>query len=239
MRLFPTRLKLAHTARRWPIAALCGGFAAVLLHLQPDHVASLLEYQRSAVSRGEVWRLFTGNWVHADGSHLVFDVVAFAATAAMAERLNRWWTIGCIVVSSLFITGIVHASLPALSTYRGLSGVDAALYAFVVTTWAIQATEKKDRRALAVAGLLMSAIFVKFVYELTTGQAVFVNQVTTGTVVVPLAHCAGALVGSVCACLSWRKVNEGRNLATDRTNSSEPQRHGSQVSRLAAREIRA
>ncbi len=220
MNPFPPQAKLARAARRLPVVALCGSFAAILLQFQPDSLASLLEYKRSAVSQGEIWRLFTANWVHADWSHFVFDLLAFAATAAMAERLSRRHTIKCIVVASLAVTIVVHSLLPALSTYRGLSGVDSALYTFVVTTWTIRAHQTKDRTALATTGLLMSALIAKMTYEAMTGQATFVSQMTSGTVVVPLAHCTGALVGAICATWSCRKATNDGLFELTKTNAS-------------------
>ena len=44
-----------------------------------DHAAAVLRYERAAVLSGEAWRLLTGHLVHADRSHLLWNVLGLVA----------------------------------------------------------------------------------------------------------------------------------------------------------------
>jgi hypothetical protein len=84
---------------------------------------------------------------------------------------------------------------PGLPTYRGLSGLDSALF----VTGALALGERLFREGRRVVGIAafasVAALAAKVAYELATGQTLFVDAARVGFVPVPLAHVAGALAG--------------------------------------------
>ena len=81
--------------------------------------------------------------------------------------------------------------LPDIESYRGLSGLDSALFTLLVIS-------NLDRRLSLGVGFL-AAFLLKTAYEMATGATVFVSS-SPDIASVPLAHAVGALMGML---LSW------------------------------------
>lgn len=192
--------------------------AAALAAVAP---AELLQYRRDAVLAGELWRVLTCHWVHWSFEHLRWDAVAGAALVlACGADFRRAGA--ALLASSVAIPLALVVLQPGLDTYRGLSGLDSAL--FVVAAGALLAGERSARvatrwgrpallarrasRAIArldaavrVAGAVALAGFAaKVVWELATGTTFFVDAAASGFQPVPLAH----LVGGLCGALALR-----------------------------------
>ena len=146
-------------------------------------VAPLLQYDRSALSRGELWRLLTGHLTHWTADHLLWDVAVFAAAGAACERGGRRTYAALLAAAALGVSAAVFLALPTMRTYRGLSGVDTALVAYLTVT--------RLRGRWAMAGI--SLLLLKLAVEAATGATAFVAP--AGFAPVPLAHAAGAAVG--------------------------------------------
>ena len=91
-----------------------------------------LEFDRQAILQGQLWRLITGNLVHWSVEHFLLDVGPFLIVGLLYERPVRrqypWFLLG----SALAIGASVLVFLPAVETYRGLSGVDSGQFALAV-----------------------------------------------------------------------------------------------------------
>src|SRR5437868_2545981 len=46
-------------------------------------------YDCEAILRGEIWRMFTGHWVHFSTSHLTYDAFALGIAGFILEQRNR------------------------------------------------------------------------------------------------------------------------------------------------------
>jgi len=155
----------------------------------------LLQYDRQAIASGEVWRLVTGHLVHFGLEHLVWDAAVFALLVVLCWRLGPGRCLVSLGVATLAIPAVLFVLQPGLLTYRGLSGLDSALY--VTAALGLAQRLRADGRhawAAAAAGSV-AALFAKVVYELATGQALFVDAASLGFVPVPLAHAVGGLAG--------------------------------------------
>ncbi|HEX6765084.1 MAG TPA: rhomboid family intramembrane serine protease, partial [Polyangiaceae bacterium] len=76
---------------------------------------------------GELFRLWTGHFVHYGSAHLWGDLLAFAFWAAAVERSSRrLFAVTLFCATPLLSLGILLAC-PELREYRGLSGLDCAL----------------------------------------------------------------------------------------------------------------
>jgi len=151
---------------------------------------------RGAVAAGEVWRLLTGHFTHWTAEHLFWDLLVFAALAALWERRAGKRSLGVLVFgSALLISAAVWTVLPEVTLYRGLSGVDCAL----VTATAVLLLRRSLRRGewgLSVAfAAVLTGYFLKILYESSTGGTVFVEA--DAFVAVPLAHLVGGGYGAL------------------------------------------
>jgi hypothetical protein len=86
-----------------------------------------------------------------------------------------------------------------MQTYRGLSGLDSALYVTAAVTLGLRLWRHERRLAAAAALVSVLGLAGKVAYELATGAALFVDAAGLGFVPVPLAHATGALAGLLAA----------------------------------------
>ncbi|HOX08224.1 MAG TPA: rhombosortase [Planctomycetota bacterium] len=183
-------------AGRLPGASLLLSAAALAVFLVPG-AARLLEYDRSALAAGELWRLVTCHWTHWGAEHLIWDMVVFALLGAACEgRSRRRLWLG-LALSALLVPAAVWLVIPGMERYRGLSGLDSMLFALLATE-VLREKLAAGRRLWALAAAAAALAFAgKIAWELATGTAVFVDSSAAGMVPVPLAHLVGAACGAL------------------------------------------
>jgi hypothetical protein len=129
-------------------------------------------------------------------------VLALLVLGAIAERRGRWGMLACVGASAAAISVGCLMLLPDVMIYRGLSGIDSALFAFAAVALFIEARRGDAALPAWSIGLAMLAFLGKSVFELTTGRALFVDSASAFEPV-PLAHLIGAAVGvATGACFS-------------------------------------
>ena len=185
---------MSDAARRTPCASLLLAAAAVVVFLWPG-LSAHLQYDRTAIAAGQVWRLVSGHWAHYSLDHVFWDVIAFVALGVACERSSRARFLVCLVASALAISVSVWLMLPEMQVYRGLSGIDSALFTLLAASMWIDGrrSERRGLQAIAMAGV--SAFLLKVAFELITGHTVFVKDMDPRAVGVPLAHIVGAGCG--------------------------------------------
>lgn len=157
----------------------------------------------SLVGLQNVLRVFGCNWLHWSANHLFWDTLMFFAISSLCERLSRTAFLGTTITSALLIPPMVMITTPELVSYRGLSGIDTALFALLATTWLLTEIHRQQWiRSLVFLGLLFG-MAAKIAYELTAQHTLFVSD--TSFTPVPLAHLTGAVIGSIGAVLTNRK----------------------------------
>lgn len=203
-----TALSLYRRGAAGPWASLLLGLVALSLFLSPD-LSAWATLDRAAVASGEIWRVLTGHWTHWSGEHFGWDVLVFVgAGAALELRGRRGAFFLGTVLSALVISAGVWAAHPDIEEYRGLSGVDCALVTLAAVGFLKESLRaRRVGLSLALAALLVGYLG-KVVFELATGQTLFVATGDGAFVPVPLAHVLGGAVG---AALGWA---EGRSAGT-------------------------
>lgn len=199
------------TARRTPCASLCLVAAAGVVFLWPG-LGTHVEYDRAAIVAGEVWRALAGHWAHYSLDHLFWDVLAFAALGIACERRSRARFLICVVASALAISASVWLLLPAMRVYRGLSGIDSALFTLLITDIWREGRERGQAATQATAFACLGAFLAKAAFEMLTGQNVFVTRMDTAAVGVPLAHIVGAGCGLLIGVGSRLVLRSSRSL---------------------------
>lgn len=179
----------------WLLSAPTILFAVTLLvHYLPGWAESL-EFNRGAILEGQFWRLLTGNWTHWSDSHLLWDLLMFTALGAIIFRQDpRAYTV--LTISAAFLVAItVWVFSPQIEAYRGLSGIDCAFYAYLVTRFTLTATRKQQWNLLAVGLVLQFLVIGKTVFELVSGGTLFVES--SNFVPLVSTHLAGLVVGTL------------------------------------------
>lgn len=190
--------QIKEAARHTPCASLLLSVSAVLIYLVPS-LGEGLQFDRAAIDTGDWWRLLTCHWTHWSLDHLFWDTLVFVVLGAACERSSRTRFLACVAGSAMACSLAVWLFLPQVEVYRGLSGIDSALFALVgVSLLRVAATEGRWG-TLVAAGTLVIAFVGKTSFEVMAGTTIFVDSAATGTVSVPLAHVVGAVLGGYLA----------------------------------------
>ncbi|HET6250188.1 MAG TPA: rhombosortase [Tepidisphaeraceae bacterium] len=176
--------------QHFPFITSIGMLAATALAFS-QRASQWLQFDRSAISRGQVWRLLTCHFTHWSPAHAFWSILAFLILAAICEAQNRRRTAIVIVGSAIAISLAIFVFRPSLLFYRGLSGVDSALYA-LAAIHLLRANTDWLMRMAVVGGLLGFA--GKIFYEAHTGQLLFADS-GGGLVPLPAAHAVGFAIG--------------------------------------------
>lgn len=179
------------SGHRVVLASVLLAGAAALVQAVPA-AGSALELSRPALASGDAYRLITGHLAHWSWEHWFWDAIPLVIMTAVAARRAPARTALCLAVSALLVPLAVLAACPGITCYRGLSGIDAALYVFCGFTLIAETRVAWRRRAL---GLALAGFAAKCVYEALTGGAVFIDARAASIVTVPVAHLTGGLVG--------------------------------------------
>ncbi len=155
----------------------------------------MLQFERAAIVQGEGWRLLTGHLTHFGADHLRWDLLAFVALGVAAEFQSRSRFLITLGASALLISLGVLIAQPQFVIYRGLSGIDSALFGLVLAGVLLEGWRARHGFSLAVGGLALAGFAAKCAYELITADTVFVAS-SDVFAPVPLAHLIGMLTGA-------------------------------------------
>jgi len=155
-------------------------FVAVAAALLPG---PWLELQRG----GAPWRIATCHFTHFSHEQLAWDALVFLLLGILCARENRG-AFRATLLASVVIVPLAVLAFSNVATYRGLSGIDSALFGLLLVT---------HSRKNAIVALCGIAFVAKTIFEMHTGATVFVHS--GAFVAVPVAHVAGALTGSIVA----------------------------------------
>ena len=146
------------------------------------------------VRGGPLWRIVTCHFTHFTYERLAWDGIAFLALSAACLRRDAK-TYFATLLASVMLVPLAVLAFSDVDVYRGLSGIDSALFALLI------ASDKRLR-------FLFVAFAAKLAFELAPQSTVFVTHMGAGVVSVPIAHAAGAMVGIVAALPKMRAWSE-------------------------------
>lgn len=172
--------------RLWPMLVIV--LPCVLLAFGGEAVRVGLQYDRVAILDGQIWRLFTGNWVHLGWGHLAEDMAGYVLLWLLFEQELPGWR--CPVLITVGAIGVGLGLLlgdPELRWYVGISGALNTLW----MAGAMLLMTKRDWLGWVLALFLV----LKLVYEQSLGPLPW-SVATTGGPVVVDAHLWGALTGA-------------------------------------------
>jgi rhomboid family GlyGly-CTERM serine protease len=179
---------------RYGIALLSTMGLLLLLQACGEPVRAVLQYERSAVQAGQLWRLISAHLVHLNAEHLLLNVAGLVLLWMLCARdfkPSHWLLI--LLLSALGIDAGLWFAAPQVQWYLGASGLLHAAWA--AGAWAALARREQ------FGVLLLVVLVIKLAFEHGRG-----SLVAGGLPVVLEAHVYGALSGLLSARLSsWRR----------------------------------
>jgi rhomboid family GlyGly-CTERM serine protease len=163
--------------------------------ISSETISQMLQFDRAAIAAGEWWRILTGHLVHWNANHFIWDALMFVVLGLLCERRARTRTAICLAASSLAISASVFWLLPQMNYYRGLSGVDSALFTLALALLWKEARRDGDRLMIVMTIAGLACLAGKLAYEIATGATLFVDSSGAGFTPLPLVHAVGAVVG--------------------------------------------
>lgn len=180
---------------------------AAVISLAPA-VAAACQMHRDMVLGGAWWQLLTCHLTHWNIDHLFWDAVVFAGLGAICEHRQRLsWAI-CVCGSAIAIPIALLVLCPAMTTYRGLSGIDSAIFALFVVGNLADARKRKDRNGVLIYATVILGFAAKLAFEVGTDSTFFVDSRAAGFVPIVEAHVVGAMVGTLVACCTFIRVDD-------------------------------
>lgn len=89
-------------------------------------------YKREAVAAGEIWRLWTGHFVHFGWPHFLADTGLLVILGLFLEERHRAFSWTALAVLPAFISGCLFWLDPVMTRYGGLSALDLGLLLYLV-----------------------------------------------------------------------------------------------------------
>ena len=176
-----------------PFLTLTLAAISIVLHLLPAAAAANFQFERRALAAGEWWRIVTGHLTHFDSNHLAWDVGALLVLGILCETSSRRRTVVALGLASVAISAAVWIFQPQFECYRGLSGLDSALFAL----FASSLIEQRRRAPVLLGVVALAGVLAKCVFEIVTETPAFASG--NGYAPVPLAHLVGVLGGGIAA----------------------------------------
>ncbi|MBI3268472.1 MAG: rhombosortase [Planctomycetes bacterium] len=180
--------------REIPYVSLLLAAAAGALFLAPAATAAL-QFERAALAAGQAWRILTCHWTHFNLDQLVWNALPFAFLGGLCEREDRRRFLACLAGSALLLPLAVYAFVPTVKLYRGLSGVDSALFALLSASILREKVAARSWGWVVACACVLAGFFGKVVFEMATGATFFVDSAAAGMVPLPLVHVLGAAIG--------------------------------------------
>ena len=172
----------------WPLGL---ALFLILLWAFGDATLGALRYERTAIGAGQLWRLVTGNLVHANFAHLLLNLSGLAVVCLLfpgAYSRQGWAFIS--VASALAVGAGLWWLAPQVTWYVGLSGVLHGILAAGALSW-----WRNQSRGLAA--LLSAVLVLKLGWEQSQGALKWSVDLT----VIVDAHLFGAIGGLAAALL--------------------------------------
>ncbi|XQF93787.1 rhombosortase [Pseudoalteromonas espejiana] len=152
---------------------------------------NLLEFNRTLVEQGELWRLFTSQFVHANYAHLGLNCLGiFLIWLLHGEYTSVRRYAFNVSVLALWCGLGVHLFCPSIHIYTGLS---ALLHGVII--WG---AVKDTTLGLKSGYLLFVGVWIKIVMEQINGPDASIGKLINSTVAID-AHLIGAIGGTLLA----------------------------------------
>ena len=164
------------------VIILCAAFS--------DICFATLSLERIKVDDGELWRIFTSNFVHFGWAHTLMNLAAFQiAVFILIETISVAGFIGLIIWCCLSVGLGIYFFNPEYAVYAGLSG---SIHGFLIAGLLLN-----KRHAYWINGIFIALIFGKIFYEHRPDYKATDLQDLLPVPVAYDAHLYGAIAGLI------------------------------------------
>lgn len=181
--------------RQTPFTVLFAALAIAIFLF--DAVTPILEIQFQEPGGVGLLQVFGCHLLHWSPSHLFWDLGMFLALGLLCETRMPARFLGAFVGTAVVVPLAVMMSQPEIAAYRGLSGIDTALFSLFAMRNFMEGTKTADRWQCAIHAGLLLLLVGKTGFELFTGSTLFVRD--DDFMPLPVAHLVGIVVGSMAA----------------------------------------
>lgn len=168
-------------------------------------MSAVLQYDRGRLLP-HIYLLFTGHFTHWTFHHMAVDTVVFCVISYLCHFFNfqnkfsNAIYVSYLSAAAVAISLVISVLQPEIKWYRGLSGINWALYGVLVVH-----LYYGKRRLWQGAAVTMVVIFFTLIsLQLAGGHSMLVTYMGPGVVNMPLAHITGAVTGVAAACIVQR-----------------------------------
>lgn len=162
-------------------------------------IGEMLQFDHTRIAAGEIWRLATCHLTHWNLEHIQWDLLMFVTVGAVCEIRNPRRMRLCVVAAAGSVSVVVFFGFPTIEAYRGLSGIDTALFALLAVDLLRDAWRQKNLIVATTAGFFLVGFAAKTAYEAIACQAFFVDQHSAGFDLLVWDHIVAAAVGMIVA----------------------------------------
>jgi rhomboid family GlyGly-CTERM serine protease len=156
----------------------------------------ILSLDRTYVEQGDLWRLFTSNFVHFGWPHTLMNLAAFLLCAlALLNSFPVRQLLGLILCCCLSVGLGVYYLNPEYGTYAGLSG---AIHGFIIA-----GLMRNKRHPAWLNAILIALVFAKIIYEHQHDYQATQLQALMPVPVAYDAHMYGAIAGLLFGLGHW------------------------------------
>ena len=159
--------------------------ASILATVSPG-LSSIFIFDRSALLRGEVWRLSSCHLVHFGSIHLAYNLLAFGAAGWIIERKGYPRFGWLCLAMAFFVSTALFILKPEMAFYGGLSGMACGSIFYGALMGAGEGGAWRKTCLLVLLFLLL-----KIGVEMLTADSLLPYWGTAAFVPVPLSHVAG------------------------------------------------
>ncbi len=166
----------------------------------------LFIYQKQLLEQGQLWRLFSGHFVHLNDKHLILNLIAWIIIFFLGLNylsLLRWVVLLFILTLSISVS-LYHFASDILY-YGGLSGVLHGYFAYILVEW----IKNKQKFAWIILLLLIAKTLIENFSDIGSSTAEYLDLR-----VVTEVHLIGVFTGILVALLTLhreRKFKQSSN----------------------------
>jgi len=159
---------------------------SITLYLFQSQSLPLLEFSRSAIQNGEYYRLLTGNLMHSNHWHLLFNIAGLGMLTYLFYRLitNTHFVIFS-TINAILVSVLMYYYSPTTQYYVGLSGYLHGLFVYCCLL--------EINKGMKGSWLLLLGVSLKIGYENIYGASHEMSELINVSIATD-AHLFGALI---------------------------------------------
>ena len=190
----PTNLSATPQTNNTPkysfmVSAIILIIISIALYTIQTESLPLLEFNRSAITNGEFWRLLTGNIMHTNHWHLIFNLAGLVMLTYLFKHLmtNIHFVVFSII-NAILVSILIYYFTLTIEYYVGLSGYLHGLFVYGCLI--------EINKGMKGSWLLLIGVSAKIGYETIYGASSEMSELINASVATD-AHLFGALISVV------------------------------------------